>query len=774
MAYWLCDKRRQQKSSPVMRFDPRFWTVNFPRPMMASVVTTGPESLRADTVFYRSDDLAGLIWDSVDAWDHPLLAYETNRDYRRLTLRFRWRSEGIMPLDAVNGPTLTISGRDAQGVSKSWYVRLWNYAVGTPQDAEIMLDFSDLSGGFVLPQESDPVFAGDIDRMFISLVPPSYTGQPNSLSTPAVGWVELTEIRCDGAGVMLDTGDVMIPEHDLKMATGYDDAYNQTPARLLRQIVALGYRGTINHYVGMSHYFRLEPLGNAHYVSLFGGALNAPCIAWHRSFAVHAKALGFDLIFSLSYELFDAHSWNDWKQRAANGDPALTGWEPPSTLLSPAHAGAMNYLKAVARAFVAILKDAGLPVKFQIGEPWWWIMPDGRICLYDAAATAAFGALSVSIPNIKGAKTAAQKAMLDKAGQLLAASTASICDAVRAEAHSAGAQTLLLVYLPTVLDADAPEAIRANVPLGWAKPAFDVLQLEDYDWVITGNHGATRRAVPLMATRLGYPVAQQHYFTGFVLRPADKAQWGEIVFAAAQSRARGAAQTYVWALPQVARDGFTFYEMGQEEDAVQEFDDVVFPLQIGREAEMTAAFSTNIVTTLSGHERRNSSWSNARLNYDAGPGVRSEAELGQLLSFFRARRGPAVGFRFTDPFDNSSNAMTGTPNSSDQSLGQGDGVRTAFPLLKTYGLDGQVRRITRPVAASVLVAVNGVTATGWSLAAGGVISFASAPPVGAVVTAGYRFDVPVRFASDQMDMARATFGAGDLPNIPLVEIREAV
>jgi uncharacterized protein (TIGR02217 family) len=109
-----------------------------------------------------------------------------------------------------------------------------------------------------------------------------------------------------------------------------------------------------------------------------------------------------------------------------------------------------------------------------------------------------------------------------------------------------------------------------------------------------------------------------------------------------------------------------------------------------------------------------------------------------------------------------------------QSLGLGDGVRTAFPLLKTYGADGQVRRITRPVAASVLVAVNGVTATGWSLSVGGVVSFAAAPPAGAVVTAGYRFDVPVRFASDQMDMARATFGAGDMPNIPLIEIREAV
>jgi uncharacterized protein (TIGR02217 family) len=773
MAYWLCAKRRQQKSTPVMRFDPRFWTVNFPRPMMASVVTTGPESLRAEAVFYRSNDLAGLIWDSVDDWDHPLLAYETNRDYRRLTVSFRWRSHGIMPLDAINGPTLTISGRDANGAAKSWYVRLWNYAVGTPQDAQIIIDFSDLSGGFLLPQEGDRVFAGDIDRMFISLVPPGYTGQSGNLAAPAQAWVELSQIRCDGAGVMLGTGDVMIPEHGLKMATGYDDAYNQTPARLVRQIHALGYRDTINHYVGMSHYFRLEQLGDAHYVSLAGGALNAPCIAWHRSFAKQTKLLGFDLIFSLSYELFDAHSWNDWKQRAANGDPALTGWQPPSTLLSPAHAGAMNYLKAVARAFVAILKEAGLPVKFQVGEPWWWIMPDGRICLYDASTTAALGPLSVNIPNIKGRKSAVQKAMLDRAGQLLAASTATICDAVREEAGSVGAQTLLLVYLPTVLDANAPEAIRANVPIGWAAPAFDVLQLEDYDWVTSGNHGATQRAVPMMAERLGYPVAQQHYFTGFVLRPQDKAQWAEIEFAAAQSRMRGTAQTYVWALPQVARDGFTYFEIGQEDKAVQEFDDVLFPLQIGREAEVTAAFSTNVVTTLSGHERRNSSWSNARLSYDVGPGVRSENELGELLSFFRARRGPAVGFRFSDPFDNSSSGMSGNPNMLDQGLGLGDAVRTTFPILKTYGPDGQIRRITRPVAASVTIAVNGVVATGWSLNAGGIIGFATAPPAGAVITAGYHFDVPVRFASDRIDVARATFGAGDMPSIPLIEIREA-
>jgi uncharacterized protein (TIGR02217 family) len=575
---------------------------------------------------------------------------------------------------------------------------------------------------------------------------------------------------------MLNTGDVMLPEHGLKMATGYDDAYNQTPARLLRQIRGLGYRGTINHYVGMSHYFRLEPLSGGHYVSLGGGALNTPCRNWHLDFANRAKAAGHDLIFSLSYEMFDAHCWNDWKQRAANGDPALTGWVPPSTLLSPAHAGAMAYLQAVGRAFAFVQKQAGSPVKFQVGEPWWWITPDHRICLYDAAATAAFGALSVPISDIRGSKTPAQIAMLDRAGELLAASTAALVAAVENEAAATPFTSHLLVYLPTVLDPEAPEAKRANVPLGWASPAFDVLQLEDYDWVTSGNHGATTRAVPLMVSRLGYPIAEQHYFSGFVLRPEDTAQWREIEFATAASAKRGTAQTYIWALPQIARDGFTHFRIGDEsEDDVQPFDDVTFPIEIGREAEVTAEFSTNVVTLMSGHERRNTDWADARMAYDVAPGVRSEAELASLIAFFRARRGPAIGFRFGDPFDDSSNGSTGVPAKTDQLLGVGNGVRTDFPLVKTYGSGTapQIRRITRPRAGSVVVAVAGVTVTAWTLAANGRIVFDTAPAGGAQVTAGYRFDVPVRFAEDRLNANRATFAAGDMPSVSLVEIKEA-
>ena len=105
MACWLAAAREGQDTDWIQRFDPQFWTVNFPRPMMAALTTTAPDALRIDAVFLRQGDLAGIIWDSADRFDHPLTAYATNRDYARTTLRFRWKSGGVIALDAVNGPT---------------------------------------------------------------------------------------------------------------------------------------------------------------------------------------------------------------------------------------------------------------------------------------------------------------------------------------------------------------------------------------------------------------------------------------------------------------------------------------------------------------------------------------------------------------------------------------------------------------------------------------------------------------------------------------------
>ena len=773
MGWALVAAEPHHRKGWIKRFDPRFWTVDFARPMMASVVTTAPDALRVEAVFYNRQDLAGLIWEAEDRWDHPLLAYETTRDFRNTQLSFRWRSGGVKPLDALHGPTLTIEGRDAAGNARAWYVRLWNHAAGTAEDAVVSLDFDALDGGFLLPAEADPVWAGDVDRMFVSLVPPDYGLGEGTLAAPAEGWVEISDIVCTGSGSVLAIGDAMLPEHGLGIANGYDDGYHLTPARVVRQVVGLGYRGDVVHYVGMSHFMRLAAAGEAFEVDVAGGAINAPAAAWHAALAALCKAAGLGLIWSLSYELFDAYCPDAWKQRDADGAPALTGWEPPSTLLSPASVEAMAWLQGAARDFVGLAVAAGLAVKFQVGEPWWWVDPAGRICAYDAAATATLGAASVPIPDVRGPIDAAQAAMLDALGVLLAASTAALVDAARGAAGAAAFTSHLLLFLPTVLDPDAPELRRANVPAGWAAPAFDVLQLEDYDWVTGGRGAETAGAREAMAVRLGYPAGDQHYFAGFVLDGADRALWAPIADAAGAARRAGVAQAFVWALPQVARDGFVAFDGEEEEGEVRAFDAVDFPLAIGREALAITEFSTQIVSSPSGHEQRASEWAEARMRYDAGPGIRSEADVRALADFFRARRGAARAFRFRDPFDQSSAADDGPPTATDQPLGYGDGSRRQFALVKHYGEGdaAQERVIRLPVEGSVRLSVDGVETAAFEMMSDGGVLFDAAPAAGALVRAGFRFDVPVRFAEDRLEVSRATFLAGELASVPLIEVR---
>lgn len=777
MSFWLASARDGQHSDWIQRFDPRFWTVNFPRPMMASVITTGADSLRVDLRFLRTGDLAGLIWESEDRWDHPLLAYRTDRDYSRTVLRFRWRSAGVIALDAVNGPTLTIEGRDANGSARTWYVRLWNYAVGgSPTDTTIVIPFSALAGGFLLPGEADPVHPADIARMFISMVAPGFVpGGTDALAAPVEGWVELSDIRCDGERAMLEIGDVIVPPHGIACATAYDDGCNQTPVRILRNLDQLGYRGSVLHYVGMSHFFRLMPAGSDFLVEEGSAPICTPAVAWHRSFLSDAKVRGLSPILSISYEVLAQHCPDAWQQRAFDGTAGRTGWSPPSALLSPANDDAMAWLQAAAADFAALMDEADVPVRIQIGEPWWWIDSSRRIHIYDDAAKAAFGGNPVGISDLGGTLTPAQLALLDAAGALLAASTAALTDAIRDAVAPAAAEVLLLAFLPTVLDPAMPEARRANLPTNWAAPAFDRLQVEDYDWLTSGHSARRQAAYSEVNARLGYAPNAQHYLAGFTLNPDDGPLWRLIDHGIDEAAGRDAHEIFVWALPQICRDGFVRLPEPEVENDMQAFDDVPFPLALGKDASVSPEFSTHVAITASGHERRNSLWSDARLRFDIGPGVRSEAELGTLIAFFRARRGPARGFRLRDPMDHSSNAMTGTPTAADQVLGAGNGVTASFPLVKRYGegAEAQVRRITRPVLESVRVSVDGaVMATGWTLAAGGILNFATPPSAGAIVRAGFLFDVPVRFEDDQLHLSGAGFAAGEVPSVPVIEIRE--
>lgn len=205
------------------------------------------------------------------------------------------------------------------------------------------------------------------------------------------------------------------------------------------------------------------------------------------------------------------------------------------------------------------------------------------------------------------------------------------------------------------------------------------------------------------------------------------------------------------------------------------FDEVRLPLRVRYGASGGPQFLTDVVTTQSGHERRNQCWAQARRRFDARTGVVTAADASLLAAFFQARAGRARGFRLKDWSDCTSTRDGVSASSfSDQALGTGDGTRTQFQLVKNYGSGGviHVREIRKPVEGSVVLGVNGVLyETGWSVAAAsGVVTFAQAPASGAAITAGFSFDVPVRFDTDRLTLSHEDQKLAQA-EIPLIEVR---
>jgi uncharacterized protein (TIGR02217 family) len=206
------------------------------------------------------------------------------------------------------------------------------------------------------------------------------------------------------------------------------------------------------------------------------------------------------------------------------------------------------------------------------------------------------------------------------------------------------------------------------------------------------------------------------------------------------------------------------------------FHDVRLPARLAFGSTGGVERRTEIVTLGSGYERRSTPWAQGRRRYLIGANLRSLDDMAALTGFFEARRGRLYGFRFRDFADFKSCAPGAVVSAEDQVLGTGDGVRTRFDLIKRYGEgeDALERRVRKPVAGTVRVAVAGVEldASGFAVdAATGEVTLAVAPPVGAVVTAGFEFDVPVRFDADRIEVTLESFEAGRMAAVPLIEVR---
>lgn len=210
------------------------------------------------------------------------------------------------------------------------------------------------------------------------------------------------------------------------------------------------------------------------------------------------------------------------------------------------------------------------------------------------------------------------------------------------------------------------------------------------------------------------------------------------------------------------------------------FDEVQFPTNIGYGSAGGPSWRTTIIETDSGAEERVSRWASARRQYDVSYGVRGVSDMAALRAFWIARQGAARGFRFKD-FDDFTTGLddTGAPSATDETIGTGDAIKTAFQLVKTYtsGLVTKTRNITKPVAGTTLVSLDDVPqSSGFTVdAATGVVTFTIAPDVAVTVKAGCEFDVPARFGESLEDAfapVREGFDVSTLPSIPIIEIRD--
>jgi len=209
------------------------------------------------------------------------------------------------------------------------------------------------------------------------------------------------------------------------------------------------------------------------------------------------------------------------------------------------------------------------------------------------------------------------------------------------------------------------------------------------------------------------------------------------------------------------------------------FHEARFPTAISLGSSGGPERRTEVIVLGSGAEERNARWADSRRRYDAGYGIKSVDDLHEVIAFFEERRGRLHGFRWKDWSDWKSCAPKQAPAHADQVIGTGDGSTATFQLVKAYGgsFAPWSRTVAKPVDGTVLVAVDGVPQvlnTDFVVAADtGVVTLlaGSIPGAGAAVTAGFEFDVPVRFDTDHLAVNLAHFEAGDIPNIPIVEIR---
>ncbi|CUS06478.1 hypothetical protein FDJ62_gp17 [Acinetobacter phage Loki] len=361
------------------------------------------------------------------------------------------------------------------------------------------------------------------------------------------------------------------PVHRMEMTSGYDDTYNITPYRQVDNTYNLGYRGHFTIYMGMSHYFKAFSTGGAvefvnKVVKDAEEPLNYPTVVWCRNLFEQMQTYGYTFIWSTSYEILNSYMPEEWKQRDAFGSPALSGWSPPSSFIVITNTEVLDYMGRVINHGLKLLDEAGITkLMFQIGEPWWWdgSYTNGAPCIYDELTKSMYKAETgndVPTPyytDYRQPITPEQLPYLEWLGDKLGQSTNHIRDYVKNVYPDS--EATLLFFTPQIMNPTSEFLRIINFPINyWIYPNYDFVQIEDYDWIINGELELLPLTIEAAVDRLGYPLDVVHYFIGFVNSAYQTWVWASMNIATRNAIEWEIPYIYVWAYPQVIRDGILY------------------------------------------------------------------------------------------------------------------------------------------------------------------------------------------------------------------------
>ena len=551
------------------------WSINNNFESSAAVTSETFTDLTVTGTFRTQSDMVGLYWNSKDIITHPYISYGSRYDYSGVKLEFDYEMKGCTDF---SNPSISISIVKNSG--ETYYLTMNRFI----KKNHVTIDFNkltllagntyfDKNGREQTVKKKTNLDVKDIKSIMFVIVPQGYvSGSTYKIMKNANFTCRISNINVANGAICAEQP--RLEPHRYRLCEGYDDIYNMNPYRISNEMRKLGYVGWVNLYLGASHYY--EKYGEKGDVIVDMGftndrtekmtldkdvPLNAAFRAWLDCYSCKLKMNDVEnLVISVSMENIQAPQ--SWRQIDSNGNFAITGWNPSTFLISPCNDEAVEYMQKVSGECLDIVVTNGFQPVLQMGEVWWWWnendLPNQSPCFYDnATRTKYLAEHGTPLPEYRDAWTEEYDGTAMKwLNQQLIKYSDALSNVVKSDRYSDGIY-IALFYLPSVIDEDRVPSMMIDVnylPDVYSPYRLDVLQIEDYDWVI--NQSIHHREAYAVGKELGFNESGLHYFGGFVLYPEDAARyWPLIEKALEDAIAHNFKEVYVWAGTQVRRDG---------------------------------------------------------------------------------------------------------------------------------------------------------------------------------------------------------------------------